>query len=274
MANRFQSLRSNSNDQLNDEPKKMYKPSSISKPSDNSSRWNDLKQDPKNAFTQPKTNDRWKDYKKDNPNDRDYDHNDRKYTPNDRWKDFKKDNPNDGKYTPNDGKYTPNGGKYTPNDRKYTPNDRKYTPNDRKYTPNDRKYTPNDRKYGKSNNSFKRRQRRANINSETEPTHKKFTKIGTFNFDLALQNSKKKEEKNQSFKKDEKEHVKLKKLNKKNSVAHAAANTAMSEEEREATLALAMQYQYYTESEDEDEFEEEMLSTGLPNRPSTDNSAW
>ena len=37
-----------------------------------------------------------------------------------------------------------------------------------------------------------------------------------------------------------------------------------------------MQYQYYTESEEEDEGEEEeMLSTGYPNRPpSTDNSAW
>jgi hypothetical protein len=91
--------------------------------------------------------------------------------------------------------------------------------------------------------------------TENHVDNKKLQKIGEFNFDIALQKSKKNKDKKNKDKKD-----KLNNLSKDNKnridFKKEEEEYQMDEEDWKITLAMAEKYQYYTESEEEEEEEE------------------
>ena len=92
-------------------------------------------------------------------------------------------------------------------------------------------------------NNFKKNNNYKNVTEE--PNHHKFKKIGNFDFDLALKNSKNKKKDKKNKKVEEKKIVE-KQIN-------DDKEYTMNDDDIALTLAMAEQYQYYTESEEEDE---------------------
>lgn len=91
--------------------------------------------------------------------------------------------------------------------------------------------------------------------TENHVDNKKLEKIGEFNFDIALQKSKKNKDK-----KNNKKNNKLNNLSKDNKnridFKKEEEDYKMDEEDWKITLAMAEKYQYYTESDEEEEEEE------------------